>query len=39
MMDAEEFPIAVTKRRFGTAEEPGDMGRFLFPCGDIREEL
>lgn len=38
-MDAEEFPIAVTKRRFGTAEEPGDMGRFLFPCGDIREEL
>lgn len=36
--EIEEFPIAVTKRRFGTAEEPGDMGRFLFPCGDIREE-
>lgn len=31
--EIEEFPIAVTKRRFGTAEEPGDMGRFLFPCG------
>ena len=31
--DIEEFPIAVTKRRFGTVEEPGDMGRFLFPCG------
>ena len=37
--EIEEFPIAVTKRRFGTAEKPGDMGRFLFPCGDIREEL
>jgi hypothetical protein len=37
MMDAEEFPIAVTKRRFGTVEEPGDMGRFLFPCG--KDEL
>ena len=37
--EIEEFPIAVTKRRFGTVEEPGDMGRFLFPCGDIREEL
>ncbi len=37
--EIEEFPIAVTKRRFGTLEEPGDMGRFLFPCGDIREEL
>ena len=36
--EIEEFPIAVTKRRFGTLEEPGDMGRFLFPCGDIREE-
>ena len=36
--EIEEFPIAVTKRRFGTVEEPGDMGRFLFPCGDIREE-
>lgn len=31
--EIEEFPIAVTKRRFGTLEEPGDMGRFLFPCG------
>ena len=31
--EIEEFPIAVTKRRFGTVEEPGDMGRFLFPCG------
>ncbi len=30
--EIEEFPIAVTKRRFGTVEEPGDMGRFLFPC-------
>lgn len=37
--EIEEFPIAVTKRRFGTVEEPGDMGHFLFPCGDIREEL
>lgn len=37
--EIEEFPIAVTKRRFGTLEKPGDMGRFLFPCGDIREEL
>ena len=37
--EIEEFPIAVTKRRFGTVEKPGDMGRFLFPCGDIREEL
>lgn len=36
--EIEEFPIAVTKRRFGTLEEPGDMGRFLFPCGDIRGE-
>lgn len=36
--EIEEFPIAVTKRRFGTLEEPGDMGRFLFPCGE-REEL
>lgn len=35
--EIEEFPIAVTKRRFGTLEEPGDMGRFLFPCG--KEEL
>ena len=35
--EIEEFPIAVTKRRFGTLEEPGDMGRFLFPCG--RDEL
>lgn len=34
--EIEEFPIAVTKRRFGTAEEPGDMGRFLFPCGNER---
>lgn len=32
--EIEEFPIAVTKRRFGTVEEPGDMGRFLFPCGE-----
>ena len=32
--EIEEFPIAVTKRRFGTLEEPGDMGRFLFPCGE-----
>lgn len=36
--EIEEFSIAVTKRRFGTLEEPGDMGRFLFPCGE-REEL
>lgn len=36
--EIEEFPIAVTKRRFGTVEKPGDMGRFLFPCGE-REEL
>lgn len=35
--EIEEFPIAVTKRRFGTVEEPGDMGRFLFPCG--KDEL
>ena len=34
--ETEEFPIAVTKRRFGTLEEPGDMGRFLFPCGNER---
>lgn len=32
--EIEEFPIAVTKRRFGTVEEPGDMGHFLFPCGE-----
>ena len=31
--EIEEFPIAVTKRRFGTVEKPGDMGRFLFPYG------
>lgn len=36
--EIEEFPMAVTRRRFGTAEAPGDMGRFLFPCGE-REEL
>ena len=36
--EIEEFPMAVTRRRFGTAEVPGDMGRFLFPCGE-REEL
>jgi DNA (cytosine-5)-methyltransferase 1 len=35
--EIEEFPIAVTKRRFGTVEKPGDMGRFLFPCG--KDEL
>ena len=35
--EIEEFPIAVTKRRFGTAEKLGDMGRFLFPCG--KDEL
>lgn len=35
--EIEEFPIAVTKRRFGTTEKPGDMGRFLFPCG--KDEL
>ena len=35
--EIEEFPIAVTKRRFGTVEEPGDMGCFLFPCG--KDEL
>lgn len=35
--EIEEFPIAVTKRRFGTLEKPGDMGRFLFPCGDEEE--
>lgn len=34
--EIEEFHIAVTKRRFGTLEEPGDMGRFLFPCGNER---
>ena len=34
--EIEEFPIAVTKRRFGTVEEPGDMGRFLFPCESER---
>lgn len=34
--EIEEFPIAVTKRRFGTLEGPGDMGRFLFPCGNER---
>ena len=36
--EIEEFPMAVTQRRFGTAEATGDMGRFLFPCGE-REEL
>lgn len=36
--EIEEFPMAVTRRRFGTAEVMGDMGRFLFPCGE-REEL
>lgn len=36
--EIEEFPMAVTRRRFGTAEATGDMGRFLFPCGE-REEL
>ena len=35
--EIEEFPIAVTKRRFGTVEKPGDMGRFLFPCGKWEE--
>ena len=35
--EIEEFPIAVTKRRFGTLEKPGDMGRFLFPFG--KDEL
>lgn len=35
--EIEEFPIAVTKRRFGTVEKQGDMGRFLFPCG--KDEL
>lgn len=35
--EIEEFPVAVTKRRFGTVEEPGDMGCFLFPCG--KDEL
>ena len=35
--EIEEFPIAVTKQRFGTLEEPGDMGCFLFPCG--KDEL
>ena len=35
--EIEEFPLAVTKRRFGTVEEPGDMGCFLFPCG--KDEL
>lgn len=35
--EIKEFPIAVTKRRFGTLEKPGDMGRFLFPCG--KDEL
>ena len=36
--EIEEFPMAVTRRRFGTAEVLGDMGRFLFPCGE-REKL
>lgn len=36
--EIEEFPIAVTKRRFGTVEKPGDMGRFLFPCW-LNEEM
>lgn len=36
--EIEEFLMAVTRRRFGTAEATGDMGRFLFPCGE-REEL
>ena len=33
--EIEEFPMAVTRRRFGDPEtgEMGDMGRFLFPCG------
>lgn len=33
--EIEEFPMAVTRRRFGNPEtgEIGDMGRFLFPCG------
>ena len=35
--EIEEFPIAVTKRRFGTVEGLGDMGRFLFPRG--KDEL
>ena len=35
--EIKEFPIAVTKRRFGTLEEPGDMGRFLFPCGAMMD--
>ena len=36
--EIEEFPMAVTRRRFGTAEVLGDMGRFLYPCGE-REKL
>lgn len=38
--EIEEFPMAVTKRRFGNAAtgEVGDMGRFLFPCGEERSE-
>ena len=38
--EIEEFPMAVTKRRFGNAAtgEVGDMGRFLFPCGGERSE-
>ena len=36
--EIEEFPIAVTKRRFGTVEKPGDMGRFLFPYGCEEEK-
>lgn len=38
--EIEEFPMAVTKRRFGNAVtgEVGDMGRFLFPCGEERSE-
>lgn len=35
--EIEEFPIAVTKRRFGTVEKPGDMGRFLFPFEEGEE--
>lgn len=35
--EIEEFPIAVTKRRFGTLEKPGDMGRFLFPFEEGEE--
>ena len=37
--EIEEFPMAVTRRRFGNPKtgEIGDMGRFLFPCGGVNQ--